>query len=70
MGRWSQGHVAGALDGPFIVLLEQDRPDQAGDGGLVRKDADDLGAALISPFNRSSGLVECSFARCCWGTVM
>ena len=41
-----QGHVAGALDGPFIVLLEQDGADEADDGGLVGEDADDLGAAL------------------------
>ena len=41
-----QGHVAGALDGPLVVLFEQDRADEAGDGGLVGEDADDLGAAL------------------------
>ena len=35
-----------ALDGPFIVLLEQDRADQAGDGVLVGEDANDVGAAL------------------------
>ena len=29
-----------------VVLLEQDRPDQAGDRGLVGEDADHLGAAL------------------------
>jgi hypothetical protein len=27
-----QRHVAGALDGPFIVLLEQDRADDSDDG--------------------------------------
>ena len=41
-----QGHVAGALDGPLVVLLEQDGADEADDGGLVGEDADDLGAAL------------------------
>lgn len=30
-GDGFQGHVAGALDGPFIGLLEQQRADQAGD---------------------------------------
>jgi hypothetical protein len=41
-----QGHVAGPLHRPFVVLLQQDGADQAGDGGLVGEDADDLGAAL------------------------
>ena len=41
-----QSDVAGALDGPFIVLLEQDGADEAGDGGLVGEDADDFGAPL------------------------
>ena len=50
-----QGHVAGALHRPFIVLLEQDGADQAGDGVLVGEDADDIGAALdlaIEAFQR------------------
>ena len=41
-----QGHVAGALDGPFIVLFQKDSPDEADDGLVVGEDADDLGAAL------------------------
>ena len=41
-----QRHVAGALDGPFVVLFEQDGADEADDGGLVGEDADDLGAPL------------------------
>jgi len=41
-----QCDVASALDGPFVVLFEQDRADEPGDGGLVGEDADDLGAAL------------------------
>ena len=45
-GHRFQRHVACALDGPFIVLFEQDGADEAGDGGLVREDADDLGAPL------------------------
>jgi hypothetical protein len=32
--------------GPFVVSLEQDRSDLAGDGGLVGEDADQLGSAL------------------------
>jgi hypothetical protein len=41
-----QGHVTGAVHGPLVVLLEQDRSDQAGEGGLVGEDTHDLGAAL------------------------
>jgi hypothetical protein len=51
-----QGHVTGALHGPFVVLLEQDRADQAG--------------GLISPLRRSKGLVEWILARCSFGKVM
>jgi hypothetical protein len=45
-GDGFQSHVAGALDGPFIVLFQENRSDQSGDGGLVGEDPDDLGAAL------------------------
>ena len=46
-GRYRfQGHVASTLDRPFVVLLEQDRPDQTDDGVLVGEDADDIGAPL------------------------
>ena len=41
-----QGHVACPLDRPFVVLLGEDGADQSGDGGLVGKDADDVGSAL------------------------
>ncbi len=41
-----QGHVAGALDRPFVILLEQDRPDQTSDCVVIGEDADDLGAAF------------------------
>ena len=43
-GDGFQRHVSGALHGPFVVLFKEDRADQAGDGGFVREDADDLGA--------------------------
>jgi hypothetical protein len=36
-------HVT-APEQPFIILLEQDGADQAGDAGLVEEDADDIGA--------------------------
>ena len=41
-----QAHVAAALHRPFIVLLEQNGADEAGDRSLVGEDADDLGPAL------------------------
>ena len=40
-----QGHVP-ATQRPFVVLLEQQSPDQSVDGGLVGEDADDVGAPL------------------------
>ena len=48
-----QRHVAGALDGRFVVLFEQDRSDEPDDGVLVGEDADDVGPALdlaVEPF--------------------
>jgi hypothetical protein len=54
----SRGHVAAALDDPFIVLFEQDRADEANNSVFIGEDADDLSVRrLISPLTRSSGLV-------------
>lgn len=47
------------MDGPFVVLLEQDGADEPGDGGLVGEDADDLGSSLdlaVEPFQRVGGV--------------
>src|SRR6266853_1247162 len=41
-----QGHVAGALDGPLIVLFKEDGTDGSDDGLVIGEDANDLGAAL------------------------
>jgi hypothetical protein len=41
-----QRHVTGALDGPLVVLFEQDRADQADDGIFIGEDADHLGSPL------------------------
>jgi hypothetical protein len=57
-GDGFQRHTAGALDGPFVVLFGQVRADEADDGLVVGKDADDVGARLISPLSRSRPLVE------------
>jgi hypothetical protein len=54
-----QRDVASALDGPFVVLFEQDSADEACDGRFVGEDADNLGAALdlaIEAFQRIGGV--------------
>jgi hypothetical protein len=84
LGDALQRDVAGALDRPFVILLQQDRADEAGDGVLVGERAgiaDDPGdrrpgkpttsvRRLIPPLSRSSGFVEWSLARCCDGKDM
>jgi CheY-like chemotaxis protein len=49
-----QTHVAGTLDGPFVVLFEQQGADQADDRGLVREDA--LGYRAEAASNGSEAL--------------
>jgi len=44
------------MNGPFVVLLEQDGADQTGDGAFVRKDADDLGASPDLAVNALDGV--------------
>ena len=39
-------------------LLKHQRADEANDGVVIGKDADNIVRRLISLFNRSSGLVE------------
>jgi hypothetical protein len=72
-------HVAGTPNRPIIVLLEQDRADEADDGyrsGSTPDAYDDETTALslgkmattwvrrlISPLRCSIGLVECSLVR-------
>jgi hypothetical protein len=51
-------------NGPFIILFEQQSPDQADDSVLVGEDADHVAAPLdlaVEAFECSSGLV-CSAA--------
>lgn len=45
-GDCLKGQVSGSLDRPLIILLEQQRTDEAHDGIVVWKDADDLGSPL------------------------
>ena len=54
-GERFQRHVSGALDGPFLGLLHEDRADEASDRCLVRKDTDDVRASLdlgVQPLDR------------------
>ena len=59
---WSnafQRDVAGTLDGPLVVLFEQDGADEAGNGSFVGEGADNLGAALdlaIEALERIGGM--------------
>ena len=48
-----QRHVAGALDGPFVVLLEQDCADEPDDGRSLGKMPTTSVRRLISPLSRS-----------------
>ena len=60
----------GALDGPFVILFEQQRADEADVGIVVRKGADDVGAPLDLAVSRLIGFVLWSLARCSFGEVM
>jgi hypothetical protein len=54
-----QCHVAGALDGLFIVLLQQQGTNQPGDCVLVGEDADNVAAAFdlaVEAFDRVGGV--------------
>lgn len=54
-----QCHVAGALRGLFVGLLEQGGPDETHDGGLVEEFADDIAAPLdlvIEPWDGVGGV--------------
>src|SRR5271170_6301264 len=58
-GHGFQRHVTGALDGPFVVLLEEDSPDEPDDGVVVGENADDFGPALdlaVEPFETVGGM--------------
>jgi hypothetical protein len=46
LGHGVFGEVAALGDGPFVVGLDDDCGDEAGDRGVVGEDADDLGAPL------------------------
>ena len=45
-GDGFQCHVAGSLNGPLVILLEQQCADQPDDGIVVGENADDFSASL------------------------
>src|SRR6266536_2562689 len=48
-----------ALNSPFVILLKQQGPDEAGDGAFIGEDADNIGAALdlaVEAFERVDGV--------------
>ena len=58
-GDGFQRHVAGALNGLLVILLQQDRADQSSDRGFVRKNADHVDAPLdlaVQSLDRISGM--------------
>ena len=70
MGRLFPGSCSGALDCPFVILLDQDGSDETDDGFLVGEDADDVGAAFDLAVEALDGLVLCSLVRWAAGKVM
>ena len=79
-----QGHVAAVLDGPLVVLFEQDGADRADDCVRATIDPPDRSLhaltvgkipttsvrRLISPLGRSIGLFACGLVRCSLGKLM
>jgi hypothetical protein len=59
------------MDGSLVVLFEQDRADQPGDGVLDGKKMPTTSVLrLIAPLRRSSGLVKYSLALCAAGKLI
>src|SRR5271166_3905896 len=58
-GHGFQGHVAGALDGPFVVLFEEYGSDESGDGFVVGENANDFGPSFdfaVEPLEAMGGM--------------
>jgi hypothetical protein len=58
------------LDGPFVVLFEQQGPDETDDGFIVGEDANDLGAPLDLAVEALDRVVLWSLARCSLGKLI
>ena len=67
-----QCHVSRPLNGPFVVLLQQDGTDETGDGVLVGKDPDDVGSPLDLSDGAFDGIggVQFGAVRCSLGKFM
>jgi hypothetical protein len=60
-----QYHISSALDGPFVVLFQEDGADQPCDRRVVWEDADDIGPAFdlaVEPFEAYHGFPSSPFA--------
>ena len=68
-GDGFQRHVAGALHGPFVVLLHQDCSDEAYDGVVVWEDSDDVGSALDLAVGSLDGIGRADFVPMLPGEV-
>ena len=77
-GRWAGGpgggksfgaHVA-FPDDPFVVLLDQQGTEEAGDGVAVREDTPDIGATTDLFVKPDSGLLERIFGECSTGKAL
>lgn len=58
-----QRHVAGTLDGPFVILLQQHSADESDDGRFVGEDLNDVAAAfdlVVQPLDGVDGVYLCS----------
>ncbi|MBB2707525.1 UNVERIFIED_ORG: hypothetical protein GGI57_005657 [Rhizobium aethiopicum] len=70
LGHGLKRHIPGALNGPFIILFEQQCADETDDGFVVRKDADDLGASLDFAVETLNWIRRVQLSRCSFGKVM
>ena len=52
---------------PFVILFQQDCPDQPGDGGFVGEEADDLDAALELAVEAFDGVGAVNLPGAPWG---
>ncbi len=63
-------HVAGPLDGPLVILFEQQRPDESDDCVIVGKDADDLCASFDLTVETFDGVCAVKLGPVLPGKVM
>ena len=65
MSATAVAHVPkGQRTQPLVTLFDQHGADQPGDSGLVREDANDIGAPLVLFVQRCNGSVERNLVQC------